>query len=153
MSGVAATASAILALSKATWRVGLSLSTLSEDVDIIGFTTQDLAAEVKSLGVECDLTYSILDEVKDKAERASAATHSVYHRLWECLAMQTEESSATIQDLDLFVKILRGEETRFIGQAQRLRKLDKGRDKVATTRTRIARHVDGFRFTLLLIDM
>jgi hypothetical protein len=153
MSLAVTTASAVLALSKATWRVGVSLSTLSEDDNSHGFTIKDLATEVKSLGVECDLTYAILDEVEDRSKRASTATHNVGNRLWECLTMQVEESSSTIQELKLFVKILRGEETRFIGQAQRLRKLDKGRDKIVTTRTRVARHVDDFRFTLLLIDM
>jgi hypothetical protein len=153
MSIAIAPASAVLALSKATWRVGVSLSTLDDYVDDLGFTVKDIAAEVKSLGVECDLTYAILDEVKEKSERALAATNSVYHRLWESFAMQAEESSATIQDLDLFAKVLRGEETRYIGQAQRLRKLDKSKDKMATTRARIARHVDDFRFTLLILDM
>lgn len=125
MSTTVATTSAVLALSKAAWRVGLSLSTLNEDADIIGSAVQDLAAEVKELGIGCDQAHATLEEVADKKTTASPAIQTADDTLWACLAVQVDEASRMIQELELFINIVRGEETRFIGQAQRLRKLDK----------------------------
>ena len=153
MSASESTASAVLALGQAVWRVQSSLSTLNEDPDILELRTEDLKRELKSLGAECDLAYAVLDEVVDKRRTASATTQSVDGRLWDCLSMVVEEATTTLQELESFLKIVRGEETRFIGQAQRLRKLDKSKESFAITRTRASRHVDELRLTLLLIDM
>ncbi len=52
------TASAVLAVSKAAWRLGISLSKLDQDTKIFDSTVKNLAGEVKSLGNECDLVYA-----------------------------------------------------------------------------------------------
>lgn len=153
MSANENTASSVLALGQAVWRVQTSLSTINEDPDTPEFRTGDLKKELKSLGTECDLAYALLDEVVDKRRTASATTPSLDGRLWDCLAMVVEEATNTLHELELFVKIVEGEESRFIGQAQRLRKLDKSKESLAVTRTRATRHIDEFRLTLLLIDM
>ncbi|KAF2832182.1 hypothetical protein CC86DRAFT_390339 [Ophiobolus disseminans] len=134
------TTTALFALGKASWRIGVALSDLNEYVDIVGSQVKDLTGEVKVLGIECDLLYARLEELVDDG-------------LCSCLATQVDESSRTLHELELFVRIVRGEETRFIGQAQRLRKLDKSRDKVAETSLRVVRHTNAFRLTLLLIDL
>jgi hypothetical protein len=153
MSASENTASAVLALRQAVWRVQTSLSTLNEDPDVLELRAENLTRDLKSLGAECDLAYAVLVEVVDKRRTALATTQSVDGRLWDCLAMVIQEATNTLHELELFVKIVRGEETRFIGQAQRLRKLDKSKESFAITRTRAGRHIDELRLTLLLIDM
>lgn len=49
------TAAAVLALSKAGWKLGNSLSKLAQDTKIVDTTVENLAGEVKSLGNDCDL--------------------------------------------------------------------------------------------------
>ncbi len=144
-------ASGVLALSKAAWKLGSSLSKLNQENNIVDTTVQDLAAEVKSLGNECDLVYAELEEVASKGETASPPADDVDGRMWDCLATQVEESSRTMHDLDLFVKSVRGEESSFIGPVQRQRKLDKSKDQIATIRTEVGRHTDNLRTTRLLI--
>ena len=57
-----------------------------------------------------------------------------------------------MQELGLFVKSVREEESSFIGQAQRQKKLDRSKDQIASIRTKICRHTDNLRTTLLLIN-
>ena len=148
----ASTASAILALSKAAWKVGSSLSKLDQDTKIVDTTVKNLADEVKSLGNECDLVYAEVEEVVSKSETGSPSPDDVDGRIWNCLVMQVEEINRTMQELELFVKNVREEESRFIGQAQRQRKLDKSKDQIASIRTNVCSNTDNLRTTLLLIN-
>ncbi len=138
-------ASGVLALSKAAWKLGSSLSKLNQDTNIVDASVQNLAAEVKSLANECDLVYAELEEVASKAETAAPPLDDVDGRMWNCLATQVEESSRTMHELDLFVKNFRGEESSFIGPAQRQR------NQIASIRTKVGRHTDNLRTTRLLI--
>jgi hypothetical protein len=153
MSAILATSSAVLTLSKAAWSVGLSLSTLNEDADIVGSAVQDLAAEAKTLGIECDQAYNTIRQVADKEATSPPSTQISDDTPWDCLAIQVDEALRMIQELEHFIKIVRGEDSRFIGQSQRLRKLDKSKEKIAHTRTKVTRHIIDLRFTLLLINM
>lgn len=146
------TASAVLALSKAAWKLGSSLSKLDQDTKIVDTTVKNLAREVKSLGNECDLVYAELEEVVSKSETGSPLPYDVDGRIWNCLVTQVEETSRTIQELELFVKSVRGEESSFIDQAQRQRKLDKSKDQIASIRIKVCRHTDNLHTTLLLIN-
>lgn len=146
------TASAVLALSKAAWKLGISLSKLDQDTKIVDTTIKNLAGEVKSLGIECDLVYAELEEVTSKSETWSPPPYDVDDTIWNCLAAQVEETSRTIQELELFIKRVRGEESSSFGQAQRQRKLDKSRDQIESIRTKVCRHTDNLRTTLLLIN-
>lgn len=146
------TASAVLALSKAAWKIGISLSRLDQDTKIVDTTVKNLAAEVKSLANECDLVYGDLDEVVSRGETGSPPPYDVDGRIWNCLAAQVEETSQTVQELELFVQSFRREESSFIGQAQRQRKLDQNNDQIAGIRTKVCRHTDNLRTTLLLIN-
>ena len=146
------TASAVLALSKAAWKLGSSLLKLDQDTKIVDTTIKNLAGEVKSLGNECDLVYAELEEVVSKSETGSPLPYDVDGRMWNCLVTQVEETSRTMQELELFVKSVRGEESSFIGQAQRQRKLDKSKDQIASIRTKVCSHTDNLRTTLLLIN-
>lgn len=145
----AGTASAVLALSKAAWKLGSSLSNLHQDTRIVDTTVRNLAEEVKSLGNECDLVYAELEEVVSRSETRSPLPYDVDGRIWNCLATQVEETSQTIQELELFVKTVRGEKSNFIGQAQRQRE---SKDQIAGIRTKVCRHTDNLRTTLLLIN-
>jgi len=147
------TASAVLAMSKAAWKLGISLSKLDQDTKIVDATVKNLAGEVKSLGNECDLVYAELDEVSSQSETASPSLYDVDGRMWDCLATQVEETSQTMQELELFVKFVRGEESSLISQAQRQRKLDRSKDQIASIRTKVCRNTDNLRITLLLIIM
>lgn len=144
-------ASAVLALSKAAWKLGISLSKLDQDTKIVDSTVKNLAGEVKSFGNICDLIYAELEEVVSKNETVSSLPFDVDGRIWDCLATQVEETSQTTQELEQFVKSVRGQESDFIGQAQRQRKLDKSNDQIASIKTKVCRHTDNLRTTLLLI--
>lgn len=146
------TASAVLALSKAAWKLGSCLSKLDQDTIIVDTTVKTLAGEVKSLGNECDLAYAELEEVVSQSETGSPLPYDVDGRVWNCLVTQVEETSRTMQELELFVNIVRGEESSFVGQVQRQRKLDKSKDQIASIRTKVCRHTDNLRITLLLIN-
>jgi len=146
------TASAVLALSKAAWKLGSSLSKLDQDTKIVDTTVKDLAVEVKSLGNECDLVYAELEEVVSESETGSPLPYDVDDRMWNCLVTQVEETHQTMQELELFVKSVRGEESSFIGQAQRQRKLDKSKDQITSIRTNVCRQTDDLGTMLLLIN-
>ena len=146
------TASAVLALSKAAWELGNSLSKLDQDTKIVDTTVKNLAGEVKSLGNECELVYAELEEVSSKSETGSPLPYDVDGRIWSCLVTQLEETSRTIQELELFVKAIRGEESSFIGQPQRQRKRDKIKDQIANIRIKVCWHTENWRTMLLLIN-
>jgi hypothetical protein len=146
------TASAVLALSKAAWKLGSSLSTLDQDTKTVDASVKNLAEEVKSLGNECDVVYAELEEIVSKSEIGPPQPYDADDRLWICLATQIEETSRTMHELELFVKGVRVEESSFIGQAQRQRKLDQSRDQIASIRAKVCRQTDNLRTTLLLIN-
>ena len=146
------TSSAVLALSKAAWKLGSSLSKLDQGTEIVDFTIKDLAGEVKSLGNECDLLYAELEAVADQSNLRSPLSYDIDSRLWNCLISQVEGSGHTIQELGLFIQSVGGEESTFVGQAQRQRKLDTSKDQISNAKTRIRRHTDNLHTTLLLVN-
>ena len=147
------TASAVLTLSKAAWKLGISLSKLDQDTKIVDTTVKNLESEVKSLGNECELVYAELEEVSSKSGTGLPLPYDVDDRMWSCLVMQVEETSRTIQELELFVKSMREEESNLIGQPQRQRKRDKSKDQIASLRIKVCWHTDNLRTMLLLINM
>jgi hypothetical protein len=146
------TTSAVLALSNVAWKLGSSLLKLDQDTKVVDTTVTNLAVEVKSLGKECDLVYAELEKVVSRSEPGSPPPYDVDDRLWNCLATQMQETSRTIQELELFVKSAREEGSSFFGQAQRQRRLDNSKDQIASIRTKICRHTDNLHTTLLLIN-
>ncbi|KAI9710423.1 MAG: hypothetical protein M1812_007459 [Candelaria pacifica] len=144
----AGTASAVLALSKAAWKLGSSLSNLHQDTNMVDTTARDLAEEVKSLGNECDMVYAELEEMMRKSETPSPLPCDVDGRLWNCLVTQVDEASRAIQELELFVKSVRGERSNPIRQAQRQREIE---GEMVGIRRKVGRHTDNLRTTLLLI--
>lgn len=142
------TASAVLALSKAAWKIGSSLSKLDQDTTIVDTTVKNLVEDVKSLGNECDLVFAELEEVVSKSETGSPLPCGVNGNMLNCLVTQVDETRRTMQELELFVKSARGEESSFIGQAQRQRK----KDQIASIRTKVCTHTDNLRTILLLIN-
>ena len=146
------TASAILALSKAAWKLGNSLSELDQDTQIVDNTVKNLAGEVKSLGNECELVYAELEEASSKSETRSSLPYDADGRMWSCLVTQVEETNRTIQELELFVKGIGEEESNFIHQPQRQRKRHKIKDQVARIRIKVRWHTKNWRTMLLLIN-
>ena len=145
------TASAVRTLSEATWKLGIALSKLDQDTRTVDTTVKNLAEEVKLLGNECDLLYAELEEVISKAEAGSPLPHDVDGRLWDCLATQVEVTRRTMQDIELFVKNVAGEQSLFIRQVQRQKKMDESRDQIASMRTKVCRHTNNLRTTLLVV--
>jgi hypothetical protein len=133
--------------------VTLPLSKLNQDTKIVDTTVKNLAGEVKSLDNDCDLVYAELDELSSRTETESPPLYDVDGSMWHCLATQVEETNRTMQELELFVKSVRGEESSFISQAQSQRKLDKSKDQIASIRTELCSHSSDLRIMLLLIDM
>ena len=108
------TASITLALSKTAWRLGISLSKLHQDTNNLDTTVENLAGDVKSLSNQCDLVYTKLEDIASKDNTVSPpAYHFVDGRMWNCLAVQVEETSGTIQELDLYMKNVLGEDERY----------------------------------------
>ena len=142
---------AVLALSKATWKLSSSLSRLVQDTRIIDTAVRSLADELKSLGNECDLVYAEMEEIASKSDIRPSLACDVDTRLWECLARQAEECTQTIQKLELCVKGISEEDSCFVSQIERQRKLDRTQGQLANSRTDVRRHTDNFHTTLLVI--
>jgi hypothetical protein len=147
MSTHATTASEVFALSKAVWRVMESLPVLKEDVDILGLTVDELAAELKLLGLQCESTYATVEEMLEESHTAHSIC-AVDNRLWECLAMQVDEAIRTMNAIEIFITNVRGEETRYLGLGQS----GKSKEMIARTKARVARHVDSFYLTMILFN-
>lgn len=145
----AGTASAVLALSKAAWKLGSSLSNLHQDARIIDTTVKNLAEVVKWLGNDGGLVYAELEEIVSRSETGSPPLYDVDDRIWNCVATQVEETSRTIYELELFVKSIKEDKSNFVGQAQRQRE---SKDQIASIRTKVCRHADNLHTTLLLIN-
>jgi hypothetical protein len=146
------TASAVLALSKTAWKLGSSLSKLHLDAEIVDTTIRNLSGEVKSLGNECDIVYGDLEEVVRQSETGSNPRYCVDVKIWDCLATQIEETSRTLQELELLVKSVRRENFSVADKVQRLKKLDESKDLIASIRSEVCRHTDNLHTTLLLIN-
>ncbi|KAF2120922.1 hypothetical protein BDV96DRAFT_672063 [Lophiotrema nucula] len=151
-SSIVDIATAVLALSKAVWRIGISLSKLHQDTASIDTEIASLAEEVKLLGNECDLVYADLDDMPSKSEAISLPQYGVDNKIWGCLGSQVEESNGTMQDLELLVKSIRAE-WGSSDQFQRQKSLEKTRDQVFGFKTEVCRHADNLRTALLLINM
>jgi hypothetical protein len=150
------TASAVLALSKATWRLGTSLSKLDHDAKPVDSALKNLAEDTKSLSTECDLIYAKLEEVASRNKHGSSPPYFSDGKMWTCLATQVHESGQTVQDLELFVKSVRMEETEeeasLVYHPQHLVQLNKSRDQIEEMGDDVRRHTDNLRITLLLIQ-
>jgi chitinase len=142
MSTHAATTSAVFALGQAAWKIVDFLPAVKEDTDILGFTVDDLTADIKLLGLGCESAYATLQGKVEQRE-TTHLTHAVDNGLWDCLVMQVEEASRTLQDLEHFIQKVRGE---VVGH------LDKDKE-MAITRTRVVRHIDDLYLTVLLKNM
>jgi hypothetical protein len=147
MSTHTAISSAVFALSRVTWRIGDFLPALKQNSDIPDSAVGDLIAEVKSFGRRCESAHATLQERVEQKE-TTHSVHTVDNVLWDCIAVQVDEASRTLQELELFIQDVRGEETRRIAAGH----LDKGKE-MATTRTRVVRHIDDLYFTMLLTNM
>jgi len=144
------TASAVLALSKEVWKLGISLSKLDQNAKIADTTVENLAGEIKSLGNECDLVYAELEVVLGQSGTGSTPPYDIDGRMWNCLATQAGETRRTMQELELLIKNVRWKEPTSIGQAQR--KLDRSKDQIASIRTKVRRHTDNLHTMRLLIN-
>ena len=147
------TASAVLALSKTAWKLGISFSEYDQEAKVIDTTVNrsDLAGEVTSLGNECDLIYAELEEVVKRRETESLPPCDEDGRTWNCLAMQVEETSRTMRELKLWGKHSREEEPSLSDQAECQMERDISTKQVASIRAKICRHIVNLRTTLLLI--
>lgn len=146
----AGTASTVVTLSKQAWKLGISLSKLDQDTNIVDTTVKNLAREVKSLGNECDLVYAELEVVVSDIETGSAPRYDIDGKMWNCLVTEVGEISRTMQQLELFVESVRGEEFNCISQAQR--KLVKSEDEIASIRAKVHRHTHNLHTILLLTN-
>jgi prophage DNA circulation protein len=143
---------AVLALSKSAWKLGISVSNLDQDTRIVDTTVKNLAGEVKSLGNECDLVYAELEEVVSQSETGKVLPYDVNGGMWDCLVTQADEANRTMQELEQFVKMVRGEESILTSQIQRQRRLDQSKNQIASIRTKVCRHTDNLQATLVLIN-
>ncbi|KAF2680719.1 hypothetical protein K458DRAFT_479804 [Lentithecium fluviatile CBS 122367] len=148
----ASTASAILSLSKRAWKLGIALSKLEQATSVVDTSIKTFAEEVKSLGIECDLVCAELETVTSRSWTRPSPLYDIDDQIWNCLDMQIVETSETIQELEMFVGRVRGEQSDTLSQAQRPRVPDDSRDRVASIRTRVSRHADNLHTITLLIN-
>jgi hypothetical protein len=149
------TASAVLALSKATWRLGTSFSKLTHDAKPVDSALKNLAEDIKSLSTECDLIYAKLDELTGRGSNESPLPYVGDGRIFDCLTLQVREASQTIQELEQFVRSGRMEETEEVSlvyHPQHLVQLNKSLDQIEEMGNDVRRHTDNLRITLLLIQ-
>ena len=149
------TASAVLALSKAAWRLETSLSKLDHDAKPGDSALKNLAGEVKSLSNESNLIYAKFEEVASGSGNGSPPPYDGDGRMWNCLATQVRESLQTLQELELFVKSVRmeeAEETSIVYHPQHLVQLNKSKDQIEAMGADVHRHTENLRTTLLLIQ-
>jgi hypothetical protein len=95
MSTHATIVSTLLTLSKAAWRAVEALPALKEDVDILGFTVDELAAEIKSLGLQCESVYATLEE-RDTAQSVPGVDKNIRREETRCLGTGQLEKSKEI---------------------------------------------------------
>lgn len=136
---------AILALIKTTWRLGSSLSRLDQEPNSVDDTVKNLVWEVKSLGNECDLIYSELEDNAIGKHDSSI----IDGRIWTSLTTQIEATGHTLQQLDLFVQSIKRDTSAFVSQRQR--SLDNSKEQISDFRTKISKHADYLRLASLLI--
>lgn len=144
-------ASAVLALSKAAWKLATSLSKLDHEFRPPDTIVKTLAEEIRSLSNECDLLHAELEEITSKNEMGTFPSHEINSRIWSCLATEVEETSRTLQELELFVKNFREESSNAIGHVQRQKLLDKSKNQISAGSIKVLRHTGAFHTTLPLI--
>jgi hypothetical protein len=152
-SSAVGTASAVLTLSQAAWKLGSSLSKLDQEAKAVDGVMQNLAESVKTLGHECDLLYAELDEAIKKSEMRSLLPDDVNGRMWQCLGTTVEETTRTMQELQLLVKNVRGGEEDSMGQSPRQWKLHQTKPYIARIKAQICGHSDNLHLIRLLINM
>ena len=143
---------AILALSKTAWKLGSALSKLSQEHDLSGNNIKDLADGVRSLGNECDNVYAELEELVGSNDSRLPWPDEVDGRIWNCLALQIEESNAIFRELDKAIMILRGRNPDFVGQAHHRRLFDDTYDPVENFRACVLSITRNLHVTFLVIQ-
>ncbi|KAH7073058.1 hypothetical protein BKA63DRAFT_56665 [Paraphoma chrysanthemicola] len=141
----------VFALGKTAWKVGITLSNLDDNIETNGFAVTDLTEDVKSLGNVCDVAYARLEDVRKRNDARSILPAELIHRIWACFAAQVDATSHAIEELNQFVRFVRGENTETIGQAQCTRRLEKSSKQLPDPRTNIGRHAESLSVALQLI--
>lgn len=145
-------ASATLLLSKQAWKLGISLSKLEQNAELVGTTAKVLIEDVKALGFESDLLYAELEEALSKSETDPRLIYRVNDRVWSCLEQQVEEIGRTIRELGDFIKSIRGQGFHPTNYNQRKRKQDEMEEEIAHFRIGVCRHTDNLQAILLTIN-
>ncbi|CAA9962034.1 Ank-2 multi-domain protein [Pyrenophora teres f. maculata] len=152
MSTPVNTSAAILALSKVAWRLSISLSNLLLDAKPGHTALLDLAGEVRSLGNECYQIHLKLQEIANNTETGSPPPYDGDGRIWASLAIQIQETSQTIQELESFEKSFKAEEREDSSPVFQSAQLEKSENKIEEMENSVRRHSDNLRTTLLLIQ-
>lgn len=145
------TSSAIFALSKSAWKLGVLLTKLDYDSNQVDTNIKSLSDEVKSLSVECDLVYGEVEDVLQRCEAGVILHDEVDNRMWSCIAMQVDEADHTLRELKLLIQDIRGEKCGVTSQAQLQGKLKRSQIQLTNITTKVCRHTDVLRTALLLI--
>ena len=140
---------AVLALSRATRKLGNALLKVEKDIRTANAPVRQLAGEVQALSNECDLVYAELEDVAT----GSTQHYDVDGRMWSCLETQVDECSRTMEEIEQYILSLVEEETNFTGQAWYQTKLDRSEDQLPVMRAKVQGHTDNLRITVLLINM
>jgi len=144
-------ASPVLALSKAAWRLGISLSRLDRDTGVVDHMIKSLAEEIKSLGNQCDLVYAELEEVTGKAGTDSLPPYDLDGRMWNHLNLQANEASRTMRDLERFFQTVREAHFSPTFESQRQNKPEGAMSQITSFKTRVCRHTDNLHTALLVV--
>jgi hypothetical protein len=149
-----AAASVVLSLSKTAWRSGRTLSKFTQHTESVDIAFHDLTGEVKLLGNECDLIYAELEEALSSGEKVSPQPEDNSNRMiWTSITTLAEETSQTIEELELLVNTISREEIYPTSQTQLQRKLIDRKRQITGFRTKICRHTDDLHMSLLSINM
>lgn len=152
LATIGSAASAVLTLREGASRLGISISKLDQDNQIVDSKMTILAEHVNLLCNSCDIVYASVDEVVKRSGRDSPPTFGTDTSVWRCLTAQLEETNHTIREADLFIQSIGEERFDYIGQAQRWRILEKTQDQIPKITTKVRRHEENLNNTLNLIN-
>ncbi|KAF2848061.1 hypothetical protein T440DRAFT_481142 [Plenodomus tracheiphilus IPT5] len=143
----------LLSLSRTAWKLGLSLSKLSQHVEFLDTIVSDLAAEAKALSVACDFLYCRLKELAEGSTVMPTGFRGCDTEIWDCLTSQLSIIGDITVELDHFVKSNARLDSPDVQRLQYLTRPGTQRNVILALQTKISRHSDDLTMTLLLINL
>ena len=146
----ASIASSALELSKTAWDLGVFVSKLDYNAQVIDQTIKNLANQVKSLRLVSDDLYCELEPIC-KTDHRTTPRNGLENTIWHYVVAPLDETRQTMQELGFLVQTIVNEESNSNITEHSQRHLSRSRYHLTTMSSRICRHGIVMRTILLLI--